>query len=144
MGAGIIALLCLGGVGVFVALYDEATEIKRQDPDAVVDGFLRAYLVNRDGQEESLFVCRSGADLAPLATLREEMVKREEGFDVKVNVTWGGLTVTGEGAERRAVSTDLTIAGTSNGQTQSRRVESWTFGVVEDDGWRVCSADKAT
>jgi hypothetical protein len=71
------------------------------------------------------------------------MINREKGFDVKVVVTWGGLTVTGEGAERRAVSTDLTIAGTSNGQTQSRRVESWTFGVIEDDGWRVCSADKA-
>ena len=95
----------------------------------MVDGFLRAYLVNRDGQEEALFVCRAGADLAPLATLRAEMVQREEDFDVKVVVTWGGLTVTGEGAERRAVSTDLTIAGTSNGQTQSRRVA---------DGWGRC------
>jgi hypothetical protein len=26
LGAGMMALLCLGGVGVFIALYDEATE----------------------------------------------------------------------------------------------------------------------
>lgn len=142
MGAGVLALLCLGGIGVFISLYDEATEIKRTEPDAVVDGFLRAFLVNRDDQEESLFVCRSGADMTPLAALRDEIVQREANFDVTVVVTWDSLIVTGEGDERRAVSTDLTIAGTSNGQTQSRRVESWTFGVVDDDGWRVCSADK--
>jgi len=142
MGAGILALLCLGGVGVFISLYDEATKINRVDPDAVVDSYLRAYLVKRDDEEAGLFTCRSGADLTSVTTLREELVKREQDFGVQVVVTWSTLTVTGAGDERRSVSTELTIAGTSNGQTQSRRSEPWSFEVVEDDGWRVCGANK--
>ncbi|MDT5031284.1 MAG: hypothetical protein QOC94_1455, partial [Actinoplanes sp.] len=48
MGLGIVVLLCLGGVGVAISLYDGATKIQRSEPDAVADSFLRAYLVNRD------------------------------------------------------------------------------------------------
>nr|BFE67311.1 hypothetical protein GCM10020092_006120 [Actinoplanes digitatis] len=58
-GAGILALLCLGGVGVFISFYDEATKIERSKPDAVADQFLRAYLVNRDDKEVSLFTCKA-------------------------------------------------------------------------------------
>src|SRR5690349_16121927 len=36
LGAGIMALLCLGGVGVIVAIYDSATEVKRSDPSVVM------------------------------------------------------------------------------------------------------------
>lgn len=133
-------LLCLGGVGVFVSLYDGATQIKRSAPDAVVDSFLRGYLVNRDHKEVALYACKNGADFSQLDRLRTEMAGREKNFDVKVNVTWGSLTVTGSGGERRTVATNLIISGTSEGETQSRRMESWTFDVVDDDGWRVCSA----
>ncbi len=142
MGAGILALLCLGGVGVFISLYDEATKINRSDPDAVVDSYLRAYLVDRDDAEAELFTCRSGANLTAMTVLREEFVQRERDFGVQVAVTWSTLILTGSGDERRSVGTELTIAGTSNGQTQSRRTEPWSFDVVEDDGWRVCGATK--
>lgn len=141
MGAGILTLLCLGGVGVFISLYDEATEIERAEPDAVVDGYLRAYLVNRDDQETALFTCSSGAALAPVTALRDEFKQREDEFGVTVVVTWSALVVGGSGGTR-TVATDLTIAGTSNGETRSRRTESWSFGLVEQDGWRVCSAEK--
>jgi hypothetical protein len=144
MGAGILTLLCLGGVGVFISLYDEATETKSTAPDAVVVSFLQAYLVDRDDQEASFHTCRSGADLNQMAALREEFVRREEGFGVKVVVRWEELTVTGNGDERRAVSAKLLIIGTSNGETRSQRIESWTFDVAEDDGWRVCGASEAT
>jgi hypothetical protein len=142
MGLGLMALLCLGGVGVFVSLYDGATQIKRSAPDAVVDNFLRSYLVNRDDKEVALYACKSGADFSQLASLRNELVGREKNFTVKVTVTWGSLTVTGSGNEQRSVATDLIIAGTSEGETQSRHTESWTFGVVDQNGWRVCSATK--
>lgn len=142
MVAGIVALLCLGGVGAFISLYDEATEIKRAEPDAVVDSFLRSYLVDRDDEEAGLFTCRSGPDLTSVTALRQELLQRERDFGVKIVVTWSALVVTGSGGERRSVATDLTIAGTSNGSTQSRRMESWSFDVVEDDGWRVCGGNK--
>jgi hypothetical protein len=142
MGLGLIALLCLGGVGVFVSLYDGATQIKRSAPDAVVDNFLRAYLVNRDDNEVALFACKSGADFGQLATLRTEMVNREKDFNVKVTASWTSLTVSGSGNDQRSVATDLIISGSSNGDSLSRRTESWTFGLVNEDGWRVCVAAK--
>jgi hypothetical protein len=142
LGLGIVALLCLGGVGVFVSLYDNATAIKRTSPDAVADSFLRAYLVDRDDKEASLFMCKSGGDFTALSALRTQSIDREKQFDVKVVVTWGILTVTGTGDDRRDVATGLIIAGTKNGVTQSRHTESWQLGLVQDDGWRVCSATK--
>lgn len=144
MGVGILALLCLGAAGVVVSLYDGATAIKRTAPDAVVDSFLRAYLVDRDDQEVALYTCKSGADLTAIAALRTEFVNREKQFDVKVNVSWGALTVSGGGTDKRSVSTDLIISGSKNGETQSRRTETWAVGVIDQDGWRVCSASKTS
>ena len=46
--AGVIALLCLGGLGVGVTLYDTATAINREDPDVVVSSYLRAEMLDRD------------------------------------------------------------------------------------------------
>ncbi len=142
LGAGILTLLCLGGVGVFISVYDEATQIKREAPDAVVDSYLRAYLVDRNDEEAALFTCRSNADLTSVTGLREEFRKREQDFGVRVVVTWSTLTVAGSGDERRSVTANLVVAGVANGQTQSRRTEQWSFDVVEDDGWRVCTASK--
>ncbi|OJF13897.1 hypothetical protein BG844_12715 [Couchioplanes caeruleus subsp. caeruleus] len=143
MAAGILSLICLGGVGVFISLYDEATQIKRTAPDAVVSSYLRAFLVNRDDGEAALFMCKTTSDLSGMTALRAEMVDRERVFDVTVSVNWGTLTVSGEG-DRRDVSTELTIAGSADGQSISQRTESWRFGVVDQDGWRVCGAAKVS
>ena len=144
MGLGIAALLCLGGVGVFVSLYDSATAIKRSAPDAVADSFLRAYLVNRDDKEVTLYACKSGGDFAAISALRTELINRERNFGVKVVVSWGSLAVSGTGEDQRTVATALIISGTKNGETQSRRTESWKLGLVQDNGWRVCSAQKVS
>jgi hypothetical protein len=142
MVGGILALLCLGGAGVVVSLYDNSTKIQRSAPDAVVDNFLRAYLVNRDDKAASLYQCKAGADLAAISALRTEMVDREKNFDVKVSATWSTLTVGGGDPARKTVTTDLNIAGASDGNTVSRRTETWSFGLVDDDGWRVCTASR--
>jgi hypothetical protein len=144
MGAGLLALLCLGGVGVFISFYDEATKIERTAPDAVVDQFLRAYLVNRDDTEAALFTCKSGLDLSAVSALRTELSEREKKFTVNVNVSWSTLTVSGTEEGRRTVTTDLVIAGSSGGTALSRRTETWSFTLVDDDGWRVCGAEKVS
>jgi len=133
----VVALLCLGGVGVVVSLYDEATKIDRASPDQVTSSFLRAYLLDRDDQEASLFMCKSGAKLDQLAALRTDMIAREQKFGTKVTASWESLKVAGSN-----VSVDVVIAGSLNGQQISSHSESWTFGLVDDDGWRVCSATK--
>ena len=142
MGAGLLGLLCLGGVGIAVLLYDEETKIERAAPDAVVDNFLRGYLVNRSDEEAALYTCRSGADLTAVADLRAEAVRRERDFDVKVAISWSTLTITEESQGRANVDATLTIAGISNGNPVSRRTETWSLGLVDDDGWRVCSGSK--
>ncbi|MFD0519563.1 hypothetical protein [Paractinoplanes durhamensis] len=134
MAAGVIGLLCLGGVGVFVSLYDEATEIKRSEPDAVVDNFLRAYLVNRDDQRASLYQCKSGGDFAQILDYRNDIVSRERQYSVGIRVTWSTFTVNTNG-KTGVVTTDL--IKTASDQS-GRLSNSWQFNVVDDDGWRVC------
>jgi hypothetical protein len=138
MGAGVLALLCLGGVGVFVSLYDEATKIERTAPDAVVDSFLRAYLVNRDDQEASLFTCKSGLDLSNIAAFRTDLQSREGRFSISIQVVWEGLTVT-TADSRGTVDVNLTqtLADDSEQVTNP-----WRFIVVDEDGWRVCGGSE--
>ena len=136
MGLGIAALLCLGGVGVFVSLYDSATEIKRSAPDAVVDGFLRAYLVGRDDNEASLYRCTDGGEFAQLEAYRADITTRERRFSIGITVSWTSLTVSTDG-ERGTVTTNLT-KGTADGSESI--AEPWQFAVVDQDGWRVCGA----
>ncbi|WP_106127502.1 hypothetical protein [Pseudosporangium ferrugineum] len=143
LAAGILSLLCLGGIGVIISLYDEATEIKRTSPDVVVSSYLRAYLINRDDQQASLFTCKSGANLAQVSNLRDELVAREKEFDVSVSVNWGALAVAANGSSR-SVTTELTIVGSANGQPVSQRTEPWRFELIEEDGWRVCGAAKVS
>jgi hypothetical protein len=140
MGAGIMALLCLGGVGVFISFYDEATKIERTAPDAVVDQFLRAYLVNKDDKEAALFTCKNGLDLSKLDAYRTDIQSREQRFSIGIRVDWTSLTVSSD-AGKTTVSTDLRrrIADGSESTT-----DKWQFPMVDDDGWRVCGANQVS
>lgn len=136
MMAGTLALLCLGGVGVVVSLYDGATEIKRTSPDAVVDNFLGAYLVDRNDKEASLYECKQGGDFAAIEAYRADMLTREKDFSVGIRVSWSSLTVSTQG-DSGTVGTNLVKTATD----QSGRVSNtWEFRVVDQDGWRVCGA----
>ncbi|MET3428305.1 hypothetical protein BJ973_007517 [Actinoplanes tereljensis] len=137
-----IGLLCLGGVGVAVSLYDDATKIDRSQPDTVADSFLIAYLVNRDDKAARLFTCDS-PDLANIKALRDQLIARENQFSVAVSVSWGALSRVAVAEGKEDVTTRLTISGSSNGQVSSSRNEDWLFSVVEENGsWRVCGANK--
>jgi len=137
-----MALLCLGGVGVFVSVYDKATKIDRSEPDVVTDSFLLAYLVNRDDKSAQLFTCKN-PNLAEISALRDQIVAREKQFNVKVSVSWGALTRQAVAAGQEDVSTQLTISGSANGQLNSSRNEDWRFHVVDEGGsWRLCSGTK--
>jgi hypothetical protein len=136
MGAGILALLCLGGVGVAIALYDEATEIKRTAPDAVVDSFLRAYLVNRDEAETTLYTCERG-DFSEIEAFRAGVVTLERRHSINIQFSWEGLRVVTNGSEG-SVEVDLTRFVSDNEQL----TEAWRFRIVDQGGWRVCGAAK--
>jgi hypothetical protein len=141
--AGIVGLLCLGGAGVVFVLYEQQTRVDRGSPDAAVDNYLRAALVQRDDAQAALYTC-DHPSLGAVRALRDEIVRREADFGVKVAVTWGALAVKGEASAQRTVDVDLTIAGIADGQTRSRRTESWSFEVVDQGGWRVCGAARVS
>ena len=136
LGLGIIALLCVGGVGVFVSLYDSATAIKRSAPDAVADSFLRAYLVNRDDKEAALYRCKSQGNFAQLEAFRADIVAREKQYTIGIRVSWRSLAVSTQG-NQTTVSTDIRRAISDGSERTS---DPWQFQMVDEDGWRVCGA----
>jgi hypothetical protein len=135
LAGGLMALLCLGGVGAFIVLYDEATEIKRTEPDAVVDSYLAAFLVSRNDQETALYQCKSGGDLNQIVQFRDDTISREKEFSVKIAITWSSLDVNVNGGSG-TVGADLTRTVTGQGRDSS----TWQFAVVDQGGWRVCGA----
>jgi hypothetical protein len=140
MIAGVLALLCLGGAGVAVLLYDKKTKIDRTAPDAVVDNFLRAYLVNRDDSEVKLYTCKSGGDLTQLKTYETDIQSREARFSMSVQVSWEGLKVATNG-KKGTVDVDLTRA-IQDGSEQV--TDAWEFAIIDQDGWRVCGASRVS
>lgn len=142
--AGVLALLCVGGVATAVVWYNRASTPDRSAPDVVVDNYLRAFLVDRNDVRADLFTCESQADLQAVRDLRAEIEQRESKFGVAVRVSWGQLTRT-PSSEGESVGTTLTISGSAEGVVRSSRREDWTFSVVEgDDGWRICGGTEAS
>jgi hypothetical protein len=138
VSAGVLSLLCLGGIGVAVLIYDDETKIERTQPDVVADNFLRAYLVTRNENEVALFACRSGGDFSELQAYRTDIQNREAQFSIGIRVAWEGLRVTTNGAQG-SVDADLTR---SIQDGTERITDKWRLGLVDEDGWRVCSAAK--
>jgi hypothetical protein len=141
LAGGIVGLFCLGGAGIVALLYNESTKIDRAAPDEVTSSFLRAYLLDRDDKQASLYTCKQ-PQLDSLATLRSDMVGQEKTFGTTKSASWESLKVTDSGQGTKSAAVDLSISGSKNGQQVSSHTESWTFGLVDQSGWRVCSATK--
>ncbi|WP_444978780.1 Rv0361 family membrane protein [Actinoplanes octamycinicus] len=140
LGAGILAVLCLGGVGVIVSLYDNATKIERTDPSVVIFNFLGAYLTDRNDQEAALYTCKEGLDISRLASFRDEVESVEKKYSIQVVITWQDLDVKTSGD--RATATAEIVRTISDGS--ERTFKPWVFELVDSGGWRVCSASAAS
>ncbi|MEU9513683.1 hypothetical protein [Micromonospora sp. NPDC048169] len=139
--AGVLALLCIGGAVVGFVLYDRATAPDRSAPDVVVDNYLRAFLVDRNDTRTEEFDCTGRVDADALRALRDDLAAREQRFNTKISVSWGPLAVQ-ESSEVAVVEVDLIISASVEGTTQSER-QRWRFETRRDDGWGVCSAQRA-
>ncbi|MEV4536885.1 hypothetical protein AB0J82_24210 [Asanoa sp. NPDC049518] len=136
--AGVLTLLCLGGVGVGINLYDEATAIDRENPDVVVAGYLGAQLVERDDAGAKLYSCSQDQGLEPIRALKRDIEMREQSFDVKILVDWGAMQVQSTGNEF-TVTTEVGRR-VFNGE---RSVQTWKFTLIDENGgWRVCLAQR--
>ncbi|MFF0150802.1 hypothetical protein [Micromonospora sp. NPDC005203] len=140
--AGVLALLCLGGLATGLVLYHRASAPDRSAPDVVVDNYLRAFLVDRNDARADLFTCEGGSQLEAMRSLRTDLLAREKRFGVTIAVSWGSLSVQKQD-EAAAVEVTLIISARVDGMNQSDR-QPWRFETQRDDGWRVCGGAQAS
>ncbi|MET8122375.1 hypothetical protein [Micromonospora sp. NPDC005189] len=138
--AGVLALLCLGGVVAGYVLYNRASAPDRSAPDVVVDNYLRAFLVDRNDARADLFTCEGGSQLESLRSLRTDLLAREQQLGVTILISWGSLDVNDQG-DTTSVVTVIRRSATIDGVQQSL-TDTWRFVVEKQDGWRVCSGSK--
>jgi hypothetical protein len=137
----LVALAGIGGAVVVILTYHEATKIDRTEPLVVLDEYLDAVLVRKDQVGAELYRCSGDSNLAALASLRSQLDERERSFGVEVLVTWGAMSQTGKDSPI-AATTELTVVALQDGAEQSRSSQTWLFTLVDQDGWRVCGAER--
>ncbi|MBQ1035723.1 hypothetical protein [Micromonospora sp. C81] len=140
--AGVLALLCVGGVIAGYVLYNRAAAPDRSAPDVAVDNYLRAFLVDRNDARAALYTCERGAQLEALDALRADLLEREKRFAVTISVSWARLNDQKQG-DNAAVEVTLIISARVDGINQSDR-QPWRFETKNDDGWRVCGGTRAS
>ncbi|QLQ40220.1 hypothetical protein [Micromonospora robiginosa] len=136
--AGVLALLCTGGAVVGFVLYDRATAPDRSSPEVVVANFVQYFLAERNDTRAAEYLCKDGADLDALRSLRDDLLAREQRFETTISVGWENLDVR-QGGDQADVRADLVISASVDGLKQSDR-QKWRFEMKRNDGWRVCAA----
>ncbi|MBM0238426.1 hypothetical protein JNW88_17025 [Micromonospora sp. ATA32] len=138
--AGVLALLCVGGAVVGFVLYDRATAPDRSAPDVVVVNYLQATLVARDDTKADLYSC--DRPLPAIEGFRDQMVSRERELDVAFSINIENVAVSKSGPSNATVFAVIRRSASIDGVQQSL-TDSWRFDVVDQNGWRVCSAQPA-
>ncbi|MFC0101252.1 hypothetical protein ACFFKH_27555 [Micromonospora marina] len=139
--AGVLAVLCtVGGVAGFV-LYDRATAPDRSAPDVVVASYIQAFLDDRNDTKAQEFTCARQASLDAVRALRDDLLAREQRFNTTISVSWGPLAVQQSG-DSAVIEVELIISASVEGIAQSDR-QRWRFETRREDGWGVCSAQRA-
>ncbi|MEU8125686.1 hypothetical protein AB0B68_00545 [Micromonospora sp. NPDC049049] len=139
--AGVLALLCLGGIATAVVWYNRASTPDRSTPDVVVANYIQSFLADRNDARASEFVCQSDLDLDALRLLRDDLVGREVRYSAKISTSWEGFAVQEQG-DSANVEVDLILSAFVDGISQSDR-QRWRFETRHEDGWRVCKAERS-
>lgn len=141
-----VVLVVMAAVGIgaasagVVALraYHEATKIDRTTPSVVVREYVEAYLVARDDQRAELFICRNPEGFDDISAARSQLLAEEKSGGVTTQVVPARLTESDGG---RLVTAELKI-NQGSGLHTDRRTQYWRFTMVDEDGWRVCGAER--
>lgn len=139
--AGVLALLCLGGVATALVWYNRASTPDRSTPDVVVANYIQSFLADRNDARASEFVCEDGANIDALRLLREDLVARELRFNAKISASWESFSIQRQGDSAK-VEVDIILSVFVDGISQSDR-QRWRFETRLEDGWRVCNAEQS-
>lgn len=134
--AGMIGLLCMGGIGMAYALYDKATAPDRSTPTVAVDSYLRALFIERDDVKARLYLCDS-PQMRAIEQLRDDLWSREKKYEVTITVHWEKLV---EHVDNGSAVVTAEISMTVG--DEAMEFQSWTFQAQQKDGWRVCAATR--
>jgi hypothetical protein len=129
-----LAIAGLGAGGVVFRAYDKATQIDRRYPEVVVREFVELTFQRRDDERVVLYTCahpRVGA----IIELRSNLTAQEKDLSISTQVGIGSRRVEG-----LSVYADLVVTRRSTVATTER--QQWKFTMVQDDGWRVCGAER--
>ncbi|WP_162907799.1 hypothetical protein [Allorhizocola rhizosphaerae] len=141
IGAVAVALGAVGAVSATLLAYHDATKIDRSNPKVVLSEYLRASLVRKDKVGAELYSCSDQEKFAAVRILRDELDQRERDFGVSVVVEWGAQDRVDQG-DKALLTTGLSIIAIKNGVEQSSSEQRWRFTLINDDGWRVCGAER--
>ena len=135
--------LCLVGGTVSFILYDRATRIDRGTPVVVVYHYIDAVFDLRDDQRAKLFECENTNGRDALKRLLADIEERERRFGIRMTVSGMDFAAVVEGTRAEVRANLIVEAPEANGET-SRSSQPWTFTLQDDDGWRVCSAERVS
>ena len=133
--AGVLALLCVGGLGSAYFYYRKVSEPDRRTPAVVLEQFVEAKMNERDQGRAATLTCRS-TSFGPLDQLAADLKARETQFDTTFTVQTADLVVEQKGGSAN-VDTDLQIS-----TPESRSTQRWRFAMKNQSGWRVCAAER--
>jgi len=136
-GGAVIAAAGIGGT-IVLRSYDDATKIDRSVPTVVVRQYIDAFMTRKDNGRAALFTCSSSPQLGAMNSLREHLTRQDavHGTSTQVVVSWINTTDGG-----RSVEAELEL-NEATGVEVRTQIELWRFGLVDQNGWRVCSAER--
>lgn len=140
---GVTAFLCLGATAVGYNLYDRATKIDRSSPEVTVERYVYAMFGERDDAKARLLECHNKASGQGLRLLRDQVTAQEARFDIKIVISTANHRSENVG-NASTVTVDLRIDVPERDGRLSRSTQRWQFFLRNDDGWRICSAVRAS
>jgi hypothetical protein len=137
---GVVALLCVGGLGTGYFLYHKASEPDRSTPGLAVRQYVEAALNERDDSRSRLFTCSGATSLDQVAQLRDDIKAKESQFGVTIRTSPEGFDAQQAGNTAR-VGVKIRLSVSTNGTFQEQ-IQDWRFSLRKESGWRVCSGER--
>jgi hypothetical protein len=136
--AALAVALCLGGLAAGYLIYDKATKPDTTTPTGSLDQYLEAKFVSRDPLKIENFVCASPS-LDEMNAMLDKIEALEKKFNIHIDVERSGYQVDTVNNKSTIKATLKVLVPEEQGQV-SESHESWTFSLVNQNGWRVCGA----
>jgi hypothetical protein len=108
-------------------------------PGAAVEQYVRVALVQRDAARAQALACRA-PKVEDINGLRDEILQQEQRFGVRITVYTSSMAVIQQDGAGAAVQADLSVTIPQDVGGMSVQVIAIQFTVVQESGWRVCSA----